>query len=112
MNRMGQKSSSKNWIVRGICILMLLWALVPVNPYDYYVLLRWVCSPCFAYLAFVSYGNGRIPWAWIFGVSAWIYNPLFPIDPGREVWIVINIVTVVLLFAQDITLHKEKSSAD
>lgn len=30
---------------------MLLWALYPENPYGYYVLLRLVCCPIFAYLA-------------------------------------------------------------
>lgn len=30
-----------------VVAIMLAWALVPVNPYGYYVLLRWsVCASC------------------------------------------------------------------
>ena len=52
------------WIPQAVVSGMLLWALIPGNPYGYYVLLRWVCCALFGYLAFQAHagketsGNG------------------------------------------------------
>lgn len=51
-----------------IAIGMLVWALVPSNPYGYYTLLRVVCCATFAYLAFGAYALKKMPWVWVLGV--------------------------------------------
>jgi hypothetical protein len=73
---------------------MLLWALVPGNPYGYYTLLRWVCCGVFAYLAFQAFDNKRQEWVWVLGIAAGIYNPIMPVHLTRELWVVVNVVTI------------------
>ncbi|MBW1796276.1 MAG: hypothetical protein JRJ38_17965 [Deltaproteobacteria bacterium] len=80
-----------------IAIGLLLWALVPSNPYGYYILLRWVCCPIFAYLAFRAYKIEKMPWVWILGVAAFVYNPAVRVYLTREIWSVVNVVTIAML---------------
>jgi FtsH-binding integral membrane protein len=84
------------WIPQLTVICLLLWALNPSNPYSYYILLRWVCCAAFAYLALRAIATEQQDWVWILGLSAVIYNPVFPVHQAREIWTVINVATIVL----------------
>ena len=86
-------------VVRVACILLLLWALYPENPYGYYLLLRWLCFGSFAYLAVLSWRTIVSPWPWVFGVAAGIYNPFLKLHLGRPLWTVVNIATIAVLIA-------------
>ena len=87
------------WLPQVIVVLMLLWALYPENPYGYYILLRWVCCPMFAYLAFQAFAQEKQGWAWVLGVTAAIYNPLIRVHLGREIWSIVNLVTIGIAVA-------------
>jgi hypothetical protein len=73
---------------------MLLWALNPSNPYGYYILLRWVCCAVFGYLALQASAYKKQDWVWVLGVTAAVYNPIIPVHLTREIWSVVNIVTI------------------
>ncbi len=82
------------WIPQVICIFMLLWALNPSNSYAYYILLRWVCCGVFAYLAFQSFEQKMQGGGWILGITALLYNPIFRVHLNREIWSLVNVVTI------------------
>jgi hypothetical protein len=86
-------------VLQVIAIAMLLWALLPINPYSYsyYILLRFVVSAVCAYLAFQASRLRMVGWTWILGLTAVLYNPFFRIHLDRGVWSVINIATIGLL---------------
>jgi len=73
---------------------MLLVALNPENPYGYYVLLRWVVCGIFAFLAFKALEEEKIEWVWALGITAAVYNPFIKMHLGRELWSIVNVVTV------------------
>jgi hypothetical protein len=81
-------------IPQVICIIMLVGALNPQNPYAYYTLLRWVCFGVFAYLSFQSFEQKKQGWVWVFGITALIYNPIFRVHLNREIWSVVNLATI------------------
>lgn len=81
------------WIPQIIASIMLLWALNP-NPYDYYILLRWVCCGVFAYLTYQAIERGKHGWAWILGITSVLYNPIIRVHLNRDLWSIINIITV------------------
>lgn len=91
---------------------MLLWALNPTNPYSYYLLLRVVCCAVCVYIAMRAAEIGKTKWTWIFGVTAVIYNPLIRIHLTREIWSVINVVTMLLLLATFWSLRKPESQTE
>ena len=72
-------------------------ALLPL-PYAYYMLLRVGMCGVFAYLAYTASQSNEQGLAWVLGVTAVIYNPFAPLHLGREVWTVINLATIGLLF--------------
>jgi hypothetical protein len=87
-------TSKKIWIPQAIASGMLLFALNTSNPYGYYILLRWVCSGIFAYLAFRANDAGNDSWVWILGITAAVYNPIIPVHLNRTLWTVVNLITV------------------
>ena len=95
----------KIWISQAIVIPMLLWALNPVNPYEYYILLRWVCCAVFAYLALHAWNLEKSGWVWIFGVTAAIYNPILSVHSTREMWSIVDLVTIGLAVASIFVLR-------
>lgn len=95
---------------QALAIAMLLWALYPGNPYGYYVLLRWVCFGAFGYAALQAWEQQRQGWVWILGVTAGIYNPLLPVHMPRELWSVVNLVTIAIAAASAVALNREKST--
>lgn len=72
-------------------------ALLPM-PYAYYMLLRIGICSVFAYLAFNAWEASDQNFTWVLGITAAIYNPFVPIYLGREIWIVINLGTIGLLW--------------
>ena len=89
---------------------MLLWALNPDNPYGYYILLRWVCFGVFAYLAFKAFAHTQQGWAWVLGISAGVYNPVIRVHLTREIWSVVNVITIGIALTSvfAITFSNEK----
>lgn len=73
---------------------LLVFAGVEPHPYRFYTLLRWICCTVFAYSAFAAHERKRVPWVWVFGVLAALYNPILPVELDRSTWIIINLLTV------------------
>lgn len=91
------KSNKVPYVPQLVSIGMLLWALNPANPYGYYILLRIVlCASC-GYLAFRAAEANKNQWVWILGVSAVVYNPIIRVHLNREIWSVVNVVTIIML---------------
>jgi len=84
------------WIPQAITTVMLLIALNPSNPYGYYILLRVICCAAYAYLTFHAIAHKQQGWAWALGVTAVVYNPIFRIHLTRQIWTVINLVTIAI----------------
>lgn len=91
---------------------MLLWALNPDNPYGYYILLRWVCCAAFAYLALKAFSLQKIGWVWVLGVMAVVYNPLIRIHLTREIWSVINLITIGIACGSIFVLKTESGRTE
>ena len=96
-------------IAQIVAIAMLTWALVPSNPYEYYILLRIAICGISAYLAYKAFELNRTGWIWGMGIIAVIYNPIFPVHLTREIWSVVDIVTIIT-FTTSITYPKKFSA--
>ena len=94
----------KIWIPQSIACVVLLWALNPNNPYGYYIFLRVVCCAVFAYLAFHAFAQEMHGWGWVLGITAVVYNPIYRIHLTREIWSIINLVTIGIAITASITI--------
>lgn len=93
------------WLVAGV---MLAFAVAERHPYGFYTLLRWVCCAAFAYSALASFQLKRVPWVWLFGVQAALFNPLIQFHFRRDTWQMLDklslacIVVAAFLFAKEL----------
>ena len=96
------KTEKQSIVPKSFIVMMMVMlgiALLPIRYYGYYVLLKIViCGGC-AFLAAIAYGDGRKHLVWFMGGLAVLYNPIIRFPPGRELWIVINILTIIVLIA-------------
>ena len=83
--------------LNAIMIVMLGIALLPIRWYGYYILLKLVvCGGC-AFLAANAYDDGRKHLVWFLGGLAVLYNPIIRFPLGRELWIAVNVLTMIVL---------------
>jgi hypothetical protein len=83
----------------AVSVLLLLGALVGRWPSGHLTLLRVVVSVVAPCLVVVAYEEGRPGWAILFGLAAFLFNPLMPIRMRRADWRLLNIGGIVLLAA-------------
>src|SRR5262249_13027979 len=81
---------------------LLVFAAAERHPYSFYILLRWICCPVFAYSAVAAHEENRVAWVWVFGVLAAVYNPIFRVHLDRSTWIGINWFTVAVIVAASV----------
>src|SRR5262249_6388548 len=94
-----------------IAAALLFDAAVERHPYSFYTLLRWICCPIFAYSASAAHKRNRMPWVWVFGTLALLYNPLFRVHLDRNTWTIVNWVTIGAIILAAMVFWKNKKSA-
>lgn len=103
------KTEKQSIVPKSFIVMMMVMlgiALLPIRYHGYYVLLKIViCGGC-AFLAAIAYGDGRKYLVWFGGGLAVLYNPIIRFPLGRELWIVVNILTIILLIVAMKTLKK------
>jgi hypothetical protein len=82
------------WLVAAV---LLVFAATGRHPYNFYTALRWICCAVFVYSAFTARETNRVPWAWIFGVLAVLFNPILPVHLRRDTWQTIDWATIAVI---------------
>lgn len=108
----GQPTTGRLAVAQIVALLMLAWALVPSNPYGYYVLLRVVVCGISIYLALRAYEQQNMGWVWTLGIMAAVYNPIFRVHLTREIWSVVNVVTMGIFIATIWTVPRQPTTVD
>ena len=85
----------------------LLLALAPL-PYGYYTLLRLVVCGVAGYGAFVAAETGRTAWLLILGVLALLFNPVFPVPLGRELWRPVDAIAAAIVLISGLVLRDQR----
>jgi len=91
-----KKFIKENWF-KILAAILLLWALAD-NPYSYYQFLRWAILVIGAYTAYTSYKQQKIAWAWTFGITAVLFNPIFPFYLSKNAWQFIDVTAAIIFF--------------
>jgi hypothetical protein len=88
-------------IIKFPLAIMLFICLLDM-PYGYFQLVRFLALVGFSILAFDSYRSGRETQAIVFVCLAILFQPLFKISLGRQLWNIIDVaVGVWLLVSMD-----------
>lgn len=93
------------WVPQVIVIPILSGAFLPMDS-GYYTLLRWICCGVFSRLAYQAFAQQKQDWVWILGITALLFNPFIPLRLGREVWLFVDIVAIVIAGASIFIIKK------
>lgn len=82
-----------------IAAAMCFLALEPGWPYGYFTLLRFAVCGVGIYAAVQMFEAKRERWAWACVVLAVLFNPIFKVHLGRDLWAVVDVAAGVFLCA-------------
>ena len=101
-------------IILPIASIIMLLLAIPKGlfPYGYYNLLRLVVCGTGVFLAVRSYKTENTAWAWTMGIVAFIFNPIFPMHLGKEIWVVIDIVITIIFSVYLFAMKSKKGNND
>ena len=80
------------------CAAMLFLGAVPL-PYGYYSLLRLVACGVFGLAAFTAHERKNTFLPWVYGLIAFIFNPVFKVHFSKGTWAFLDITAAVVLLA-------------
>ena len=66
--------------------------------YEFYTLSRVVNFTVFALVALFSYKQKDIGFTIIFGIMAFLFNPLHPFYLTREIWVVVDVIVLLIMW--------------
>ena len=90
-----------------ITLAILFFLCLADMPYGYYQLVRFIALIGFAILAYQSYEKNRKTEVIIYAGLALLFQPLFKIALGRDIWNVVDVVVGVALIISIFTQPKE-----
>lgn len=79
-----------------IAAIMLVAAVLPFWPYEFYMLLRVVVFASGGFCAWSLWQQGKQPPAVALGIVALLFNPFVPAHLSREIWAVLNLAAAGL----------------
>jgi len=83
-------------VARIVASGLLFWATAR-HQYGYFVLLRWIVCGTSLFCAYLSNSLKQLPWAWVFGLLALLFNPVVPVRLDRQTWAYSDVATGLLL---------------
>jgi hypothetical protein len=97
MNQITPKKAALIWLPEAAVVVLAVIALRKGNPYDYYVFLRWIACPIFAWIAWKAYSRGYgLLLAIAAGILAVLFNPLLRVMLDRGKWEILNIAMIAV----------------
>lgn len=94
-------------IVKIVIAVLMLLCLADM-PYGFYELMRFVAMLGFGYLSYEYYKAGQTKWAVTFGVLLLLFQPLFKLALGRELWNIIDVAVAAVMVYLLIRDYKNK----
>jgi hypothetical protein len=84
-------------ILAKLIAVVMLFAALGRQAYDYYTLLRWIACGVCAYTAFQAMQSKKIGWLFVFIIAAFVLNPIAPLHLKRDTWAIVDAAAAVLL---------------
>lgn len=79
-------------------------------PYGYFQLVRFLALVGFGILAYKAHNENSQTEMWIYGAMALLFQPLFKISLGRDLWNIVDVVVALGLLLSLIKNKKETKS--
>ena len=83
-------------IISASMTVILLAAVLPLWPYEFYMLVRVVVFATAAFVTWTLWQEDKQAHAVTFGIVAMVFNPFIPAHLTREIWTVLNLAAAGL----------------
>lgn len=93
-------------LIPAIIAALILLGALGRWPYGYYQLLRFVICGVAVYVSFMAYHWQKVWATWLFGIIAFLFNPLVPVRLSRGLWQPIDFVCAFVFFVAAFALKK------
>ena len=93
------------WLPQAIVIAMLMAAPFLMDYSAYFGLLKLVCCPVFAYLAYHAWKLKKTGWVWVLGITAVIFNPIIRVYSIWEMSLLVVLASIGIAFASLFVLN-------
>jgi hypothetical protein len=87
---------------------MLVFAIPTGLPYGYYILLRWIICASSAYIAYLAAEQEKKLLIYIYGALAIVFNPIFQLYLGKDIWVIVDGVAILLFIISLFTIKPAK----
>jgi hypothetical protein len=91
-----------------ISVIILLLAILPIWPYGYYVLLRWVVIASSIFLVWISYKLKKTFWLFVMAITTILFNPIAPFHLNKGTWVIIDFIVAILFLVSIFKVKPEK----
>lgn len=81
-----------------ISAIVLLIAVIPIWPYFFYQLLKFLIFGTAAYSAYLYHKEQNKKWMWVMIMVAIIFNPINPFYFGHFLWSIVDLVVAAIFF--------------
>lgn len=86
-----------NELLKVILIILLLISFSNVS-FGYYQIMKYVLMSTFIWLIISETDSIKKGWKFLFLVLAVLFNPFFELKIGKELWKVVDVFTIIILF--------------
>jgi hypothetical protein len=94
-------------IVRIMSALILFIAIADL-PYSYYRFVRIFTFAVCSYSFYKAYSIKNKIFSWIFGIIAFLFNPIYPLYLGKELWQIIDLLSGIIILVSIILFNLNK----
>lgn len=110
---MSKAKNTTNIIIKIIIAGLSFWALAD-NPYSYYQFLRIAIFVVGCYFAYKAYNQKPEInfWVVLYGLTAILFNPIFPIYMAKDSWAFFNVVTGLFYLVSTGEKQKENNEKE
>jgi hypothetical protein len=98
-------------VLTGIPAIVLLFGLLPGNPYSYFQFLQVVVCFAVACYAVVAYRLGSVRLTLLLALISAFYNPFFSVEHSELIWWPVHLLTIVVLGAIGWSLSRRIAEA-
>ena len=95
-----------------VVLAILLFLCLADMPYGYYQIIRFVGLVGFGILAYNAYEKGHLIEGVIYAGLALLFQPLFKISLGRELWNIVDLIIGVVLIVTIFIKPREEEVSD
>jgi hypothetical protein len=99
------KNIKLNELLKLILIILLLISFSDVS-FGYYQIMKYVLMSTFVWLIISETDSIKKGWRFLFFVLAILFNPFFELKIGKELWKVVDVITIIILFVNIIETLK------